>query len=671
MVVAAQTPSSPSPPPIGSLIDNGALELVEVLGYGGYGIVYRAIDTYTSHPTSYAVKCLPHSQKRSAARQRQLHIREITLHQLASAHPGVVTLHRVIEDYQYTWIVMDYCSDGDLFTQILHNRRYLGQNELIKEVFLQLLDAVEYCHSLNIYHRDLKPENVLCFDDGLRLAITDFGLATTDRMSTEFRTGSVYHMSPECQGAEFAPTKSYSPLFNDIWSLGIILLNLITGRNPWKSASPDDCTFQAYLKDPRHFLPTVLPISEEVNKLLVRTLEVDWRRRITLREMRLAVKSIKNFYSPDALFEDSMARCPWEAGVNMDDEEGVSDSTGEAEPEVEITEAQEFPSEKEFNSRWSHGSDSDMVFRGQPADDGYSWTNADSRDATCAAVSSTPSTSQSPSSMLFARRRFDSRTPSVPSNYSLVSSSPSIPSPPVTPGPEDTFFGGVSRRPARLTLDMEALQANYYDGSITMISARSSPMHTALESATQLDDFDPYSSFYVAPSEKTYAMTDASDDMGMLTDFDEEEAMDAASVYSFPEASTFNTFDMSEPMSARPESPVLGLSLGLPSSETTAVDSPSNWSTLPSCPPSEQQTPAFSFLTFATTPNSSARIPSLLSCFTLRVPTRLRRSITITILPFSLKEIASVEPNAPCIHPTIAVKIAVSLSANAVNSAHA
>lgn len=196
MAASTQSTSTPTPPPIGTLIDNGALELVDVLGYGGYGIVYRAVDTYSSHPISYAVKCLHHSTKRNATRQRQLHIREIALHQLASAHPGVVTLHRVIEDHQYTWIVMDYCPDGDLFTQILHNRRYLGNNDLIREVFLQLLDAVEYCHSLNIYHRDLKPENILCFDDGLRLAITDFGLATTDRMSTEFRTGSVYHMSP-------------------------------------------------------------------------------------------------------------------------------------------------------------------------------------------------------------------------------------------------------------------------------------------------------------------------------------------------------------------------------------------------------------------------------------------------------------------------------------------
>jgi len=102
----------------------------------------------------------------------------------------------VVEEGNYTYIIMDYASDGDLFSQILHNCRYLGRDHLIKHIFLQLLDAVEYCHSLGIYHRDLKPENVLCFDGGMRVAITDFGLATTDRFSEEFRTGSVYHMSP-------------------------------------------------------------------------------------------------------------------------------------------------------------------------------------------------------------------------------------------------------------------------------------------------------------------------------------------------------------------------------------------------------------------------------------------------------------------------------------------
>jgi serine/threonine protein kinase len=187
---------TPAHPSVGTLIDNDTLQLVEILGVGGYGVVYRAVDTRASFPKSYAVKCLVDPTPKPNGRQRQVHIREITLHQLVSAHPHVVTLHRVIEDYNHTYIVMDYASDGDLFSQILYSCRYLGENYLIKKVFLQLLDAVEYCHSLGIYHRDLKPENVLCFNGGLQVAITDFGLATTDRVSEEFRTGSVYHMSP-------------------------------------------------------------------------------------------------------------------------------------------------------------------------------------------------------------------------------------------------------------------------------------------------------------------------------------------------------------------------------------------------------------------------------------------------------------------------------------------
>ena len=192
---AAPAPASVVHPPVGTFIDNGSIKLVDVLGVGGYGVVYRGVDTRQAlGPRSYAIKCLISGHQNP--RHRQVHIREIALHQLASAHPGVVTLHRVVEEGSFTYIVMDYAPDHDLFTQILHSCRYLGDDALIKDIFLQLLDAVEYCHSLRIYHRDLKPENILCFDDGLRIAITDFGLATTDKLSDEFRTGSVYHMSP-------------------------------------------------------------------------------------------------------------------------------------------------------------------------------------------------------------------------------------------------------------------------------------------------------------------------------------------------------------------------------------------------------------------------------------------------------------------------------------------
>ncbi|EKM57995.1 uncharacterized protein PHACADRAFT_251941 [Phanerochaete carnosa HHB-10118-sp] len=617
MVTTAQSSSSPQPPQVGTLIDNGVLELVEVLGYGGYGIVYRAVDTYSSNPTSYAVKCLPHSTKRNAARQRQLHIREITLHQLASAHPGVVTLHRVIEDSHFTWIVMDYCPDGDLFTQILHNRRYLGNNELIKNVFLQLLDAVEYCHSLNIYHRDLKPENILCFDDGLRLAITDFGLATTERMSTEFRTGSVYHMSPECQGGEYAPTRSYSPLFNDIWSLGIILLNLITGRNPWKSASADDCTFQAYLKDPVRFLPTVLPISDEVNALLVRTLEVDWRHRITLREMRQAVKGIRNFYSEDVLFEDSMARCPWEAGVNCEEEDDSASTEPEPvqeaipEPQPEIAQ-EEFPiTPATDNAEWGVDGDSEMVFATQPSAH-YSWDDYASFEKASAARDSGRSMSPSPS--LSPRRRFaDSRTPSGPSLYSLVSSSPSIPSPPLTPGPEEESFADAQRRPVHLTLDINGLHPDYYAANMDMLSAHSSIMQTARDSA-HFDLDNPYAAFYYAESEK---MITSPTDVAMTPteyEFDDDD-MDALSAYDYPTADTYNPLGVADQTNARPESPCLGLDLfpASPAAVDATFDDASalNWSTVPSNPSSPAQTPAYSFLTFTTTTSPApSEVPS-------------------------------------------------------------
>ncbi|KAG6900289.1 hypothetical protein C0993_000262 [Termitomyces sp. T159_Od127] len=318
---------------LGKRIDGDTLEFVEVLGVGGYGVVYRAVDVTTSERTSYAVKCLLHfkDQKDQRPNRRQFHIREIALHQISSAHPGIVTLHRIIEDDEFTYIIMDYAPDHDLFTQILNNCRYLGNDALIKHVFLQLVDAVEYCHSLGIYHRDLKPENILCFDNGYTVAITDFGLATTEKVSGELHTGSIYHMSPECQGGDFALDGQYSPKSNDVWSLGIILLNLTTGRNPWKTATTDDLTFQAYLRDPSNFFPSVLPVSFEINDILLQMLHIDWRQRITLSELRHQMEDVTTFYAPDVVFEGSQARCSWEvtdASKAVREKEPSPDSQG-------------------------------------------------------------------------------------------------------------------------------------------------------------------------------------------------------------------------------------------------------------------------------------------------------------------------------------------------------
>jgi serine/threonine protein kinase len=134
----------PPGPPVGTVLD-GSLELTDVLGHGDDAIIYRAVDRKTQ--AKYAVKCLQHAQ---GERQKALHRREITLHRLASGHPGIVTIHKLVEDPAFIYIVMDYCPDGDLFTQILRRRTYLDYDAL-KHVFLQLLDAVEHCHNLGIF----------------------------------------------------------------------------------------------------------------------------------------------------------------------------------------------------------------------------------------------------------------------------------------------------------------------------------------------------------------------------------------------------------------------------------------------------------------------------------------------------------------------------------------
>ena len=73
---------------------------------------------------------------------------------------------------------------------------YTRKDALLKSVFLQILDAVEYCHDHGIYHRDLKPDNILINEDGTQIKLADFGLSTTSKISDSFGCGSPPYMSP-------------------------------------------------------------------------------------------------------------------------------------------------------------------------------------------------------------------------------------------------------------------------------------------------------------------------------------------------------------------------------------------------------------------------------------------------------------------------------------------
>lgn len=256
----------------------GRLELTSILGIGAYGVVYTAVDIHTNIP--YAVKAL--TKIGLDPRQRKFQLREIELHHLASKHPNVISLIRILDSADCTFVVIEFCPEGDLFSNITEQSRYVGDDLLAKRAFLQILDAVQYCHSIGIYHRDLKPENILVTDNGHTVKLADFGLATRNYYTSDFGCGSTFYMSPECQSPS---SRLYASAPNDVWSLGVILVNLTCGRNPWKKASPEDSTFRAFLKDSK-FLSTILPLSPELNSILRRVFECDPQRRITLQELR-------------------------------------------------------------------------------------------------------------------------------------------------------------------------------------------------------------------------------------------------------------------------------------------------------------------------------------------------------------------------------------------------
>ena len=251
-------------------------------------------------------------------------------------------------------------------------------------------------------------------------------------------------------------------------------------------------------------MPSVLPISPELNDILVRVLDVDWRRRMTLRQLRRAIENLDSFYADGVVFEGSLARCPWEVGadLNFSDEPSV----GKIDlPRRAVSAGEGF----EYKSRWSEDTDeSDIVFTETTgAQDAL-------RHGPWSPMVGTPDP---------GRRTWLAETLGLSkfqehlSNYSYEDSTPSIthspPSPylsdglsiPATPENTSRLAGVVGRnsKPAlrhKLTIDTALVsKPRYYssdvtsfetvDGVSTSSSSSSSAMHTAVEQISYPSSF--------------------------------------------------------------------------------------------------------------------------------------------------------------------------------------
>lgn len=234
-------------------------------------------------------------------------LREISLQLKVHKHPNVLSIYKVYDFENSIFVIMDYFPEGDLFATIVDKQRYKDDPFLVKSVFIQMVDAINYCHSKDVFHCDLKPENVLVANNGTRVVLADFGLALQEKyIDSNISCGSSYYMAPEriqnfSQG--FNTLESHSIHLNrlldpqnhrdeyvhhgnvkfptgsgDVWSLAIILINLICIRNPWLKASFHDATFKAFVQNPK-VLMKILPISVEVFNILSSYLDLNpWER---------------------------------------------------------------------------------------------------------------------------------------------------------------------------------------------------------------------------------------------------------------------------------------------------------------------------------------------------------------------------------------------------------
>ena len=256
--------------------------LGECVGKGASGRVKIAKHRRTGQLA--AVKILPiaplvssraslATQQAKSDKQRLGIDREITMMKLMN-HPNIMRIYDVFEGDKELFLVLEYVEGGELF-DFLVNRGRLPPNEALI-YFRQIVYGLNYAHTFSIIHRDLKPENILIASlQPPLIKIADWGMAAFAPPTLQLETscGSPHYASPEIVNGE-----KYQGNATDIWSCGVILYALLTGRLPF-----DDKNVRSLLskvKSGKYEMPTWIdPLAKD---LLSRMLIVDVKKRITV-----------------------------------------------------------------------------------------------------------------------------------------------------------------------------------------------------------------------------------------------------------------------------------------------------------------------------------------------------------------------------------------------------
>lgn len=252
-------------------------EIVKSIGEGGMANVYLANDTILERKV--AIKVLRGDLSNDEKFIRRFQREALSVSNLS--HPNIVEVYDVGEDDGQHYIVMEYI-EGKTLKQLLHKRGTLTLSEVI-DIMNQLTDGLTHAHEAYIIHRDIKPQNIMIQDDGL-IKITDFGIAmalnATQLTQTNSVMGSVHYLPPEQANGKGSTIKS------DIYSLGILMYELLTGSVPFKG----DNAVEIALKHLKEKIPSIrrqnptIPQSVE-NIVLKATAKNPKNRYDSVREM--------------------------------------------------------------------------------------------------------------------------------------------------------------------------------------------------------------------------------------------------------------------------------------------------------------------------------------------------------------------------------------------------
>jgi serine/threonine protein kinase/Flp pilus assembly protein TadD len=202
----------------------GKYRIVEPIGKGGMGVVYKAEDTKLKR--TVALKFLPPDLAESPEAGARF-IREAQA-AAALSHPHICTVHEINEEEDQSFIVMEYIEGQSLRQKI--SKGPLDQTEAL-DIAIQVAEGLKEAHKKGIVHRDIKPGNIMLTDEGMA-KVMDFGLAKalgSSLITKEAKTmGTVAYMSPEQAQGQSVDHRT------DIWSLGVVLYEMIAGQVPFK-----------------------------------------------------------------------------------------------------------------------------------------------------------------------------------------------------------------------------------------------------------------------------------------------------------------------------------------------------------------------------------------------------------------------------------------------------